>query len=273
MLSVLLSSPRSRAIVADFTDSLRHQPPLVDVAQSVRNVCATTIVQNAWARKQSVSIHGWCYRIEGLPLSLRFSILAQTSTHRINVLRACTDGLIRDLNICISDQSQVHKIYTMVDEKIADIQSHSSRQHSAQDLLSAGEVEAHNQARRRSTIHEKPKDSSGNPRLSPTRSSSKSGLLRTYSISSSVMKRRSRSQPPAELAHNVSSDGEGASDPVPCPRPSSGKPVQGGKQSDQGLPPSPLIPQDGGKQRNKERSTSPSRTKLREPAARGQRNA
>ncbi|KAI9144496.1 carbonic anhydrase [Paraphysoderma sedebokerense] len=60
----------------------------LNVANSVRNVCATTIVQNAWARNQELSVHGWCYRIE--------------------------DGLIRDLGLCISDPSMVEKVYQMI---------------------------------------------------------------------------------------------------------------------------------------------------------------
>ncbi|KAJ1504192.1 hypothetical protein HMI55_002123 [Coelomomyces lativittatus] len=63
----------------------------LNVAQSVKNVCATTIVQNAWHRSQELSVHGWCYRIE--------------------------DGIIRDLDICVTNPDQVFKVYKMVAEK------------------------------------------------------------------------------------------------------------------------------------------------------------
>ncbi|CAK4106637.1 unnamed protein product [Aphanomyces euteiches] len=56
-----------------------------NVAKSVYNVCHTRIVQNAWKNGQDVSVHGWCYSI--------------------------ADGIIRDLNICIANESQVEPIY------------------------------------------------------------------------------------------------------------------------------------------------------------------
>jgi len=59
----------------------------LNVANSVGHVCATTIVQNAWARGQELSVHGWCYRID--------------------------DGIIRDLNLCISGMDAMEKIYWM----------------------------------------------------------------------------------------------------------------------------------------------------------------
>lgn len=35
----------------------------LNVARSLFNVCRTYIVQNAWARNQEVSVHGWCYEL------------------------------------------------------------------------------------------------------------------------------------------------------------------------------------------------------------------
>jgi carbonic anhydrase len=35
----------------------------LNVARSLQNICHTTIVQDAWARRQRLSIHGWCYRL------------------------------------------------------------------------------------------------------------------------------------------------------------------------------------------------------------------
>lgn len=36
----------------------------LNVIEQVRNVCATTIVQNAWASGQKLSVHGWCYSLK-----------------------------------------------------------------------------------------------------------------------------------------------------------------------------------------------------------------
>lgn len=46
----------------------------LNVVRQAYNVCQTTIVQAAWARKQELAVHGWIYGIE--------------------------DGLLRDLNVC-----------------------------------------------------------------------------------------------------------------------------------------------------------------------------
>lgn len=46
----------------------------LNVVRQVYNVCHTTIVQDAWTRKQELTVHGWIYGIE--------------------------DGLLRDLNVC-----------------------------------------------------------------------------------------------------------------------------------------------------------------------------
>lgn len=48
----------------------------LNVVRQVFNVCQTTIVQAAWARKQELTVHGWIYGIE--------------------------DGLLRDLEVCAS---------------------------------------------------------------------------------------------------------------------------------------------------------------------------
>ncbi|ETW06487.1 hypothetical protein H310_02732 [Aphanomyces invadans] len=56
-----------------------------NVARSVYNVCHSRIVQNAWENGQTLSVHGLCYRLQ--------------------------DGIIRDLQICISGEDQVEAIY------------------------------------------------------------------------------------------------------------------------------------------------------------------
>jgi carbonic anhydrase len=57
----------------------------LNVLEQVHNVCSTTIVRAAWARGQKLSVHGWIYRI--------------------------TEGLIRDLHMCVTKQDEVDKLY------------------------------------------------------------------------------------------------------------------------------------------------------------------
>ena len=59
----------------------------LNVAAQVRHVCHTTIVQDAWRRGQELSVHGWVY-------SLR-------------------DGLLKDLGVRVSKQSQLAEIYRL----------------------------------------------------------------------------------------------------------------------------------------------------------------
>jgi len=59
----------------------------LNVTSQVRNVCHTTIVQDAWRRGQPVSVHGWIY--------------------------ALSDGILRDLGVCISGPEQLAAIYRM----------------------------------------------------------------------------------------------------------------------------------------------------------------
>ena len=57
----------------------------LNVIEQVTNVCQTTIVQNAWGREQELAVHGWIYGL--------------------------TDGLLRDLKICITNQNELAKVY------------------------------------------------------------------------------------------------------------------------------------------------------------------
>lgn len=59
----------------------------LNVAEQVANVCYTTIVQNAWRRGQTLSIHGFIY--------------------------ALRDGLIRDLGFRISGVTEIPSIYAV----------------------------------------------------------------------------------------------------------------------------------------------------------------
>jgi carbonic anhydrase len=57
----------------------------LNVIEQVSNVCQTTIVQSAWERKQELAVHGWIYGL--------------------------SDGLLRDLNIGTSGQSELASNY------------------------------------------------------------------------------------------------------------------------------------------------------------------
>jgi len=59
----------------------------LNVIQQVANLAHTTIVQDAWQRGQSLTVHGWIYAIK--------------------------DGRLRDLNVCISATDQLNEIYRM----------------------------------------------------------------------------------------------------------------------------------------------------------------
>ncbi|MBI5557802.1 MAG: carbonate dehydratase [Deltaproteobacteria bacterium] len=57
----------------------------LNVVEQVANVCHTTIVQNAWKSGQSLTVHGWIYGLE--------------------------DGLLKDLNVCITGLDEICKIH------------------------------------------------------------------------------------------------------------------------------------------------------------------
>jgi len=59
----------------------------LNVLEQVNHVCETSIVQNAWARGQELSVHGWIYAID--------------------------DGHLRDLHLSISRQGQIDSLYRL----------------------------------------------------------------------------------------------------------------------------------------------------------------
>lgn len=59
----------------------------LNVIEQVANVCHTTIVQNAWRAGQDLTVHGWIYSIE--------------------------DGIIRDLNVCVSSPDEISHTHRM----------------------------------------------------------------------------------------------------------------------------------------------------------------
>ncbi len=64
----------------------------LNVVEQVQNVCNTTIVQSAWKRGQELSVHGWIYSL--------------------------SDGLLRDLNVCVTNVEENDRIYKSAIEAI-----------------------------------------------------------------------------------------------------------------------------------------------------------
>ncbi|KAF9929354.1 hypothetical protein FBU30_001620 [Linnemannia zychae] len=62
----------------------------LNVIQSALNVSHTSIIQKAWARGEKLSVHGWCYRL--------------------------SDGVIRNLGLCIEGPGNVEEVYRVMDE-------------------------------------------------------------------------------------------------------------------------------------------------------------
>lgn len=75
------------ALLLEITDEGQRLNRLceLNVIEQVLNVSRTTIVQNAWDRGQELAVHGWIYGIG--------------------------DGLLRDLDICITNQSELFTAY------------------------------------------------------------------------------------------------------------------------------------------------------------------
>ncbi len=57
----------------------------LNVIEQVINVCQTTVVQDSWERGQELAVHGWIYKVQ--------------------------DGLLRDLNICITRPRELAVAY------------------------------------------------------------------------------------------------------------------------------------------------------------------
>jgi carbonic anhydrase len=60
----------------------------LNVAEQVRHVCETTIVQDAWQRGQELAVHGWIY--------------------------ALADGRLRDLDLCVAGPDELSSVERMV---------------------------------------------------------------------------------------------------------------------------------------------------------------
>lgn len=82
---------RNDAALSGITDKAERADRLceLNVAAQVKNVCHTTIVQNAWARGQDLAVHGWIYGLK--------------------------DGLIKDLEVSLGGPGDLDRIYHMGD--------------------------------------------------------------------------------------------------------------------------------------------------------------
>ncbi|MDB6081237.1 MAG: cynt7 [Chlamydiia bacterium] len=78
---------REKAELDAIPDSTKRYERLVElnVIYQTLNVCHTTVVQNAWARKQPISVHGWVYDMRS--------------------------GLLNDLDCCVSGIAQIEETY------------------------------------------------------------------------------------------------------------------------------------------------------------------
>jgi carbonic anhydrase len=68
------------ALLAELSDPRRQADRLceLNVIEQVRHVCRTPVVRDAWARGQSLYVHGWIYGIhDGLLRDLRVSVACQ----------------------------------------------------------------------------------------------------------------------------------------------------------------------------------------------------
>jgi carbonic anhydrase len=63
----------------------------LNVIEQVANVCHTTVLQDAWARSQAVSVHGWIYGID--------------------------NGLLHDLDMCVARPGDLRERYAAATSK------------------------------------------------------------------------------------------------------------------------------------------------------------
>jgi carbonic anhydrase len=68
------------------SEALRHDRLCeLNVIEQVINVSQTTVVREAWARGQTLAVHGWIYKL--------------------------TDGLLRDLGMCVTSEAELAGCY------------------------------------------------------------------------------------------------------------------------------------------------------------------
>jgi len=75
------------ALLARFDDDGRRLDKLceLNVIEQVASACQTSVVEQAWARGQELSVHGWVYGLR--------------------------DGLLRDLDVCVTNRDEAQSVY------------------------------------------------------------------------------------------------------------------------------------------------------------------
>lgn len=78
---------KHRAVLESIEDTTLRRERLceLNVVEQVRNLCQTTIIEDAWARGQDLTVHGWCYRLD--------------------------DGLVTNLDISAKDSAEFDEAY------------------------------------------------------------------------------------------------------------------------------------------------------------------
>jgi carbonic anhydrase len=78
---------KHRARLMDLASEAQRHDRLceLNVIEQVVNVCRTTVLREAWARGQALVVHGWIYKL--------------------------TDGLLRDLGMCVSGEAELAACY------------------------------------------------------------------------------------------------------------------------------------------------------------------
>jgi carbonic anhydrase len=86
---------RHRQLLDSLPDALRADALCdLNVIEQVVNVCVSTVMVDAWAKGQKVSIHGWAFGVH--------------------------DGLLQDLSMTISDPADMDALYRLAVERVWD---------------------------------------------------------------------------------------------------------------------------------------------------------
>ena len=86
---------RHRQLLDSLSDSVRADALCdLNVIEQVVNVCVSTVMVDAWAKGQKVSIHGWAFGVH--------------------------DGLLQDLKMTISDPAELDALYRAAVERVWD---------------------------------------------------------------------------------------------------------------------------------------------------------
>ena len=86
---------RHRQLLDSLSDSMRADALCdLNVIEQVVNVCVSTVMVDAWAKGQKVSIHGWAFGVH--------------------------DGLLQDLKMTISDPAELDGLYRAAVDRVWD---------------------------------------------------------------------------------------------------------------------------------------------------------